>query len=138
MKLRIFCWRSVRFATEGPRLTVTPVLSEDPRSLLASARVVRQPQGRLVDLLSVSVEKDPSSILPFPIRPPPTKGVVEIVSATRTPPLAKPVLDLTLVDDQRLVLLHPDSASLVLGRGDDAFERSPQRRAGQGLQRDAR
>jgi len=107
---------SVRFATEGPRLTVTPVLSEDPRRLLASARVVLQPQGRLVDLVSVSVETDPSSILPFPIRPPPTRGIVEIVSATRTPPLEKPVLDLALVDDQRLVLLHPDSATLVLAR----------------------
>jgi hypothetical protein len=106
---------SVTFATEGPRLTVTPVLTEDPRRLLASARVVLQPQGRLVDLLSVSVEKEPSSMLPFPIRPPPTRGIVEIVSATRTPPLEKPVLDLALVDDRRLLLLHPDSATLALG-----------------------
>ncbi|HET8644689.1 MAG TPA: hypothetical protein VFO85_04320, partial [Vicinamibacteria bacterium] len=45
-----------RLASEGPRLQVQPVLADAPGRLIVSARLVAQPEGRLEDLVSLSVE----------------------------------------------------------------------------------
>ena len=102
---------------EGSRLLVAPVLAEDARRLVVSARVLIEPEGRLLDLLSVSVDKDPSLLVPAPLRVPSAGGPIEVVSVTLSPPLEDAVLDLELLDEDHLVLLFPDSAVLAVRQG---------------------
>lgn len=102
----------------GPRLRVQSVLSETATGLVISARVVEEPGQRLVDLLSASVPADDSLVALSPLRPPPAPATIDVVSTSRTPPLDGPVLDLAFLDDDRLVILGPDSVALY--RWDDA------------------
>lgn len=95
----------------GPRLRVASVLSESPRRLVVSARVVEEPGGRLFDLLSVSVDADDRVLDLAPLRAAPAH-VVDVVAATRTPPLDGPVLDLGFLGEDRMVVLTTESVAL--------------------------
>jgi hypothetical protein len=96
----------------GPRLRVQSVLSETATGLVVSARVVEEPGDRLVDLLSASVAADDTLIALSPLRAPPASATIDVLKAGRTPPLDGPVLDLAFFDDDRLVILGPDSVAL--------------------------
>jgi hypothetical protein len=96
----------------GPRLRVEPVLSETPERLVVSARVVAEPGGELVDLISVSVPSDVSVLPLTPAHPGEATEGIEILSRTQTPPLADRVLALALVTDDRLVVLGDDAVAL--------------------------
>jgi hypothetical protein len=103
----------------GPRLSIAPTLSEDARRLTLSARVVELPAGRLVDLLSVSVEKDPTRLPGSSIPSPPTRGRFEIVSANRTAAFPDPILDLAFIDEAHLLVVFPESVVLLRRQGGD-------------------
>ncbi len=96
----------------GPRLRVTWVVSETPQRLVASARVLDEPSGRLVDLLSVSAETDDGVLELARERAPSAGRAIEVVSAARTPPLDAAPLDLAFVDDERLVVLFAEAVAL--------------------------
>jgi hypothetical protein len=96
----------------GPRLRVQSVLSESATGLVVSARIVEEPGGRLVDLVSVSAPADETLFALSPLRDPPAPTAVHVVSTGRTPPLEGPVLDLAFFGDEGLVVLGPDSVAL--------------------------
>jgi hypothetical protein len=96
----------------GPRLRVRSVLSETPAGLVLSARVVEEPGGRLVDLLSVSAPADESVFALSPVPVPPGPSAIEVRPTGRTPLLEEPVLDLAFFGDERLVVLGPDAVAL--------------------------
>lgn len=100
-------------ATSGPRLRIASVVSETPGRLSFSARVVDEPQGHLVDLLSVSVSFQGADLVFAPVRPVPAEGgSLEVTSSHRTPPLGARVLDLAFLGADRLVLLFSDEVAL--------------------------
>jgi hypothetical protein len=96
----------------GPRLRVQSVLSETASGLVLSARVVEEPGGRLVDLLSASAPADFSLLALSPMPAPAAPATIDVVSMGRTPPLDGPVLDLAFFGDERLLLLGPDAVAL--------------------------
>jgi hypothetical protein len=96
----------------GPRLRVQSVLSEGATGLVLSARVVEEPGGRLVDLLSVSAPTDESVVALSPLPPPESTAAFDVRSTGQTPPLDEPVLDLAFFGDERLVVLGPESVAL--------------------------
>jgi hypothetical protein len=96
----------------GPRLRVRSVLSETPGGLVLSARVVEEPGGRLVDLVSVSAPADESVFALSPVPAPPAAAALDVRSTGRTPLLDEPVLDLAFFGDDRLVVLGPDDVAL--------------------------
>lgn len=96
----------------GPRLRLETVLTESPRRLVLSARVVEEPGGGLVDVLSASVETDASLIPLSPLPSSPARAVFDVVSTTRTPPLGEAVLDLALFHEDRIVVLSPEAVAL--------------------------
>jgi hypothetical protein len=102
----------------GPRLRVRSVLSETSAGLVLSARVVEEPGGRLVDLLSVSAPADEGVFALSPVPAPPAPAVIDVRSTGRTPLLEDAVLDLAFFGDDRLVVLGPDAVALY--RWDEA------------------
>jgi hypothetical protein len=96
----------------GRRLRVRSVLSSGAGGLVLSARVVEEPESRLVDLLSVSVPADDGAFPLSPLPAPPAPTAVEVLSTRRTPPIDGPVLDLAFFGDDRLVVLGADSVAL--------------------------
>jgi hypothetical protein len=95
----------------GPRLRVLSVISEAPRRLIVSARVVEEPGGALVDLLSASAE--PAEDLGLSPGPASTTGsVIDVISSARTPPLDAPVLQAVLLGDERVAVLFSDALTL--------------------------
>jgi len=96
----------------GPRLRVRSVLSETPAGLVLSARVVEEPGGALVDLVSVSAPADESVIALSPVPAPPGPAALDVRSTGQTPLLEEPVLDLAFFGDDRLVVLGPDAVAL--------------------------
>lgn len=111
----------------GPRLRVRSVLSETSAGLVLSARVVEEPGGRLVDLLSVSAPADESVFALSPVPAPPAPAAIDVRSTGRTPVLEEPVLDLAFFGDDRLVVLGPDAVALY--RWDEAGLTLESRRA---------
>jgi hypothetical protein len=102
----------------GPRLRVRSVLSESSAGLVLSARVVEEPGGRLVDLLSVSAPADESVFALSPVPAPPDPAAIDVRSRGQTALLDEPVLDLAFFGDERLVVLGPDAVALY--RWDEA------------------
>lgn len=102
----------------GPRLRIVSVLSETPRRIVVSARVVEEPGGRLVDLLSASVETDETLLGLSPERLPTAPRTIDVLASNRTPPLDAQVLDLAFVGDERIAVLTADA--LALYRWDDS------------------
>ena len=104
----------------GPRLRVRSVLSETSGGLVLSARVVEEPGGRLVDLVSVSAPLDDSVFALSPVPAPPAPAApaaIEVRSTGQTPVLEEPVLDLAFFSDERLVVLGTEAVALY--RWDD-------------------
>jgi len=103
-----------RRSQEGaePRVRIESVLTETPHRLIVSARVVADPGGRLLDVLSASLPTDSAllALAPMPSRSVP--GVIHVVGSARTPPLDAAILDLALVSDERLLVLAPDAIAL--------------------------
>ncbi len=91
---------------------VSAILSQTGARLIVSARVEEAPEGRLIDLLSASAELDETWLAVAPAATPDTTQPVEVVSSSRTVPLDEDVLDLAWVDDERLLLLAPESLAL--------------------------
>jgi hypothetical protein len=99
----------------GARLRVRPVLSQTPGGLVLSARVLEEPGGNLVDLVSVSAPTDESVFALSPVPAPAAAAgpaAIDVRSTGRTPPLEEPVLDLAFFGDERLVVLGPDAVAL--------------------------
>jgi hypothetical protein len=99
-------------AGPSPRLRVEMVLMEAPLRLVVSARVVSEPEGSLVDVISVSMPTDPAVLPLSPARPPAGGSGFETVSSSRTPPLEGPVVGLALIGDDRLLILEPEALGL--------------------------
>jgi hypothetical protein len=96
----------------GPRLRVEPVVAETAERLVVSARVVAEPGGELVDLLSVSVATDPTVLPLTPARSPDGTGGIEVLSRSQTPRLGERVLALSLLGDDRLAILDEESVAV--------------------------
>lgn len=100
-----------RLAAEGPRLRVLAVLSQSEARLVVSARLVEEPGGGLVDIVSASVEGDPA-LLALPTAVGHERAAVEVVARARSTPLDGRVLDLAFVGEERLLVLFPDALGL--------------------------
>jgi hypothetical protein len=103
---------TLTLAADGPRVQAFPVLAEGPGRLMAAARLVQQPEGDLVDIVSVSIEADPA-VLALAVRPPPASaGQVDLISSSQSAPLAGPVLDLAFMGPDHLLVLEADELAL--------------------------
>ena len=100
-----------RLAGDGPRLRVLAVLSQSEARLVVSARLVEEPGGRLVDIVSASVESD-AALLSLPTTAGRQRAAVEVVARARSTPLDGRVLDLAFVGEERLLVLFPDALGL--------------------------
>lgn len=110
--LRESLGRNVRLASEGQRLQVVPVIAESPGRLVASARLVRQPEARLQDLVSVSVQADVAA-LALAARPPAAAaGQVDVLGSSQSAPLPGRVLDLAFMGADRILVLADDELAL--------------------------
>lgn len=102
-----------RVSSEGPRLRLASVLSTSAGRLRLSGRVTDEPEGRLVDLISVSVESDSGSA---PLRPGsgvrPATGAIEVTASAVAATLPGPALALAFVGEDRLLALLADAAVL--------------------------
>jgi hypothetical protein len=108
----------VLVGSEGPRLVVSPVISETARELVVSARVVRVPEGTLVDLITASAATERGPMTATAARARSERARLEVISAVRTPPLEGPVLDLLPLPGERLLVLFP--GVLALYRWDES------------------
>ncbi len=118
----------VAMANSGPRLRIASVVSETPGRLSFSARVLDEPGGALVDLLSISVPAGGGDISFAPQRPlAPNAAKLEIAGSHRTPALAATILDLAFLGPDRLLILSPDEVSLyrVASEGLSLLARRP-------------
>jgi hypothetical protein len=111
----------------GPEVRVAWVLSETPGRLVLSARLTAEPEGRLLDLISISVETDPTVLALTAMRPPSSTRSVDVAAITLSAPLEAAPLDLALLDQERLLLLQ--SESLLLLRWDGSSLRQEGRQA---------
>jgi hypothetical protein len=98
-------------AQAGARLRITPVLTEGTGRLVLSARVVEEPGGLLIDILSASVETAGEALTLIAARPP-TSAEVDIAGFGRTPPVDGPILDLAWTRDDELAVLGGDALAL--------------------------
>jgi hypothetical protein len=101
-----------RAEADGRRVRVTSVLSEAPGRLVFSARLVEEPGGRLLDLVSVSMASDAGDLSLASVPWPGASGRLDVVRQARTPTLPAPVLDLAFLDDTRLVVLWAEELGL--------------------------
>ena len=101
-----------RPTTDGRRVRVTSVLSEAPGRLVFSARLVEEPGGRLLDLVSVSMASDAGDLSLASVPWPGASGRLDVVRQARTATLPAPVLDLAFLDDARLVVLWAEELGL--------------------------
>jgi hypothetical protein len=108
----------VALAAGGARIRFPAVLSESPGRLVLSGRVVAEPSGQLLDLISSSVAADDRALTLTPLLARATSAAIEVRASSRTPALDARVLDLVFVGEDRLLVLSPDD--LVLYRIDGA------------------
>lgn len=119
--------RALRLASEGPRLQVLPVIADAPGRLVVSARLVLQPEGRLQDLVSVSIEAD-AAALALAARPPvAAAGQLDLLGSTQSAPLPGRVLDMAFMGPDRILLLGEDELSLYRV-GENTLELAARRR----------
>lgn len=101
-----------RPTTDGRRVRVTSVLFEAPGRLVFSARLVEEPGGRLLDLVSVSMASDGGDLSLASVPWPGAVGRLDVVRQARTATLPAPVLDLAFLDDALLVVLWAEELGL--------------------------
>jgi hypothetical protein len=120
----------------GRRVRVTSVLSQQPGRLVFSARLVEEPDGRLIDVVSVSMASDGGDLALASARGPGAAGAVDVVRQERSALLPGPVLDLAFLGDDRLLVLWPEEVGLY--RWDQAALRLESRHALAGPRRPVR
>ncbi len=103
---------TARAPADGRRVRVTSVLSEGPGRLVFSARLVEEPGGRLLDLVSVSMATDAGDLSLASVPWPGASGRIDVVRQARTPSLPAAVLDVAFLDDTRLVVLWAEELGL--------------------------
>jgi hypothetical protein len=97
----------------GPRrVRVTSVLSQQPGRLVFSARLVEEPDGRLIDVVSVSMATGGGDLSLASTPWPGAAGAVDVVRQERSAPLGGPVLDLAFLGDDRLLVLWPEEVGV--------------------------
>jgi hypothetical protein len=102
----------VAVTTSGPRLVVSSVVAQVGSRLVWSGRVVEEPGGAVVDLLSASTEWDPA-LLPLVPVPASTLGeAVDVLSRATTPPTDERVVALAFAGDERLLVLSDSALAL--------------------------
>jgi hypothetical protein len=102
----------IPLAADGPRLRVQWALLEAPARVVASARLLEEPGGRLLDIVSVSVPRD-EAILPLSPQPlPAPRTTVDVVATSRSAPMEGLVLALAWLSEQRVLAVFPDEAAL--------------------------
>jgi hypothetical protein len=99
-------------AGSGRRVRVTSVLSQQPGRLVFSARLVEEPDGRLIDVVSVSMATDGGDLSLASAPWPGAAGAVDVVRQERSAPLPGPVLDLAFLGDDHLLVLWPEEVGL--------------------------
>jgi hypothetical protein len=123
-------------AGTGRRVRVTSVLSEQPGRLVFSARLVEEPDGRLIDVVSVSMATDGGDLSLASGPWPGAAGAVDVVRQERSAPINGPVLDLAFLGDDRLLVLWPEEVGLY--RWDQATLRLESRHTLSGPRRPVR
>jgi hypothetical protein len=99
-------------AAGGRRVRVTSVLSQQPGRLVFSARLVEAPDGRLIDVVSVSMATDGGDLSLASTPWAGAAGTLDVVRQERSAPLPGPVLDLAFLGDDRLLVLWPEEVGL--------------------------
>ncbi len=105
-------------ANSGPRLRIASVVSETSGRLSFAARVLEEPAGTLVDLLSASVATGGSDLPWLPQRPAPNGASIEVAGSHRTPALGPAILDVAFLGPDRLLVLSGDEVSAYRWVGD--------------------
>ena len=98
----------VPLAGTGPRLAVTSVLAQVGTRLVWSGRIVEEPSGTLVDVVSVSGPWDPALLPLVASRGAGSEGV-DVLERTATPPIEGRIVALAFAGDQRLLVLFDDA-----------------------------
>jgi hypothetical protein len=102
----------------GRRVRVTSVLSQQPGRLVFSARLVEATDGRLIDVVSVSLATDAGDLSLASAPWTGASGALDVVRQERSAPLPGPVLDLAFLGDDHLIVLWPEEVGLY--RWDEA------------------
>ena len=97
------------------RARLQPVLAESGDRLVASARIIAEPEEQLIDIISASIDASapvaPSASAAQGLTASPGSAF-EVVQATRAFPLLSNVSAVALLDADRLVLLSDDALAL--------------------------
>ncbi|MET0556656.1 MAG: hypothetical protein ABW221_26695 [Vicinamibacteria bacterium] len=99
-------------AADARRVRVTSVLSQQPGRLVFAARLVEEPDGRLIDVVSVSMATNGGDLSLASTPWPGADGAVDVVRQERSAPLAGPVLALAFLGDDRLLVLWPEEVAV--------------------------
>jgi len=102
----------VSLATSGPRLAVTSTVAAVGARLVWSARVVEEPSGALVDVISVSTPWDPALLPLIPSRAGTGAEGVDVLDRATTPPVEGRIVALAFLGDERLLVLFDDALAL--------------------------
>lgn len=102
----------VSLTASGPRLTVTSTLAAVGARLVWSARVVEEPSGALVDVISVSTPWDPALLPLMPSRGGAGAEGVDVLDRAATPPVEGRIVALAFLGDERLLVLFDDALAL--------------------------
>jgi hypothetical protein len=101
----------IAVATSGPRLSVAAALAAVGTRLVWSARIVEEPAGSLVDVVSVSGAWDPGLLPLIPSRGAGAEGV-DVLDRATTPPIEGRIVALAFMGDERLLVLFDDALAL--------------------------
>jgi hypothetical protein len=123
-------------AAGGRHVRVTSVLSQQPGRLVFSARLVEAPDGRLIDVVSVSMATDGGDLSLASTPWAGAAGALDVVRQERSAPLPGPVLDLAFLGDEHLLVLWPEEVGLY--RWDQASLRLESRQVLAGPRRPVR
>jgi hypothetical protein len=102
----------VRLAAEGPRVRVDWAATDAPARLLASARLVEAPGGKLLDIVSVSAPSDAGTVPLSPQRSASPRTAVDVIATSRSAPIQGVVLALAWISDERVLTVFRDEAAL--------------------------
>jgi len=102
----------VRLAEQGPRVRVDWAVTDAPGRLVASARLIEEPGGRLLDIVSVSAPLDEGAVPLLPQRPPSARTTVDVLATSRSGLLEGVVLALAWISDERVLAVSRDEAAL--------------------------